>query len=952
MNITLNGNTTTLAVNRHLGMAKSYLNTTMERLSTGLRINKASDDAANLNLTKSVDSHISNARIFQDNAQNAMNLLDIAEGDMAEMQESLQRLRELAIQGLNDVYSASELAAIKQEVDELALGIEQIAKSSSFSDKKLLDGSTNDVVIQVSDDFNISTSNINLNPILEELDFVDVLTEKEQLYFLNMVPGGTYYAEFDDRLYEITNSSTEPRSLIYRYEENLGDLDRSIEFIQGNDGVSASLYGEYENDHVQLGSGEMVVDVAAGDTAHVRVGNRVFDLTNSSGTSNSVVFETAGSTINILSGDGIAGSYEYDTSAYTNLSLGDYALDFAAGETKHVEFAGRLYELQNTSASSQTFVYDNSGGLSSVVGGASINITDMGAMTNEVVMSGTEKYVELTAGQAEYFEDGGNIYRLQNTTGDAQSVILDAANNVLNTTGTVSRTLMSSAANGDVSAMTNPYAMQVQSGQTYYIKSADNTTLHELTATQSGVALIDFDGDNIVGFDGANLTHNIITGTSFSDVTPDGANRFTINLSANSQEYVTIGNEVYELDNSGHGPQSVEYRYNSAAQTVTDISGGGTNGTFIDILDTPNSIGANDIFVENLAAGATTYIEVGSDIFEITNTGGAAQGFTFDYNAGAHTLTPTIAGSVTATAMDLATTNSVDAGDIMLNLNAGQTQHITVAGNTFDVQNTLGSAQTVLLSENSGNLNIDSGSALNITKYTDMDAGTALNGGNFYVDLNAGQTKYISRGGELFEVQNTTGDSKIAVFSQTGATLNNIETSNVNASSMGAETAEYVTNASDYYIELNSNEQKWVNINGAAFELNNNVGVNQTEVLRTTGSTITNEINPNVNQMNIPISNLDDYNQLLIKVDWAMKTLQERRTELGSKMHALEASIFRSSNREINLLASNSLLRDADIAKESVDLTKNQILQKTASAMFSQAKNINRDVSLVLLSGF
>lgn len=938
-------------LHRHIEVTSLKLNESMERLTTGLKMNKASDDAANLGLVKSFDAHISNARAYQRNAQDAMNLLNIAESDMSEIQENLQRMRTLAIKGMNDVYSANELAALKNEVDQIALEIEQITKSSSFSGMKLLDGSVSALTIQVADDYIISSSNIDLTAILDELDFVDVLTEKEDLYFLNMASGGTYYAEFDDRLYEITNSSSDTRNLIYRYEENLGDLDSSIEFIQDNLGVSAAMYGEYENDHVQLGSGEMAVNVPAGSSTNVRVGNRVFSLTNTSGVDNTAVFETPGTAINVLSGVGISGSFEYTTSSYTTLSAGRYALDFNAGETKHIEFSGNLYELQNTSGASQTLVFDSTAGLTEVAGGTDINVSNLGSMTAETVLGGSEKYMELAGSETQYFEDGGTIYRVSNNTTAPQTVILNASNNILNTTGTASIAAMPSASNGDVSAMANPNTLQVQSGQTYYLKSSDNTTLHTLTATQSGVALIDFDGDNVVGLDGANLNHNTITGTSFSDVTPDGLQQFTVNLGANSVESVTIGNEIYQLDNTGNGAQSVTYQYSSGAKTVVDISAGGTVGNFIDTLDTLNAIGANDVFVENLGAGATTFLEVGSDIFQVTNTG-ATQGFTFSYNAGAHTLTPSIAGSVVSSAVNSGAVSSVDAGDIKLDLAVGQTQHVTVGGDTFSVENNLGTNQSVLLSYSAGNLNIDSGSALNITNHNDMDVPTSVDSSNFYIDLNAGQTKYITRGNELFEITNTTGDSKIAVFSQSGNVLNPIETSGVNVTSRGSETAEYVTNANDYYIELDANETKWVNINGSAFELTNSTGSAQTELLRTIGTNVVNELNSNVSQTNIPLSNLDDYDQLLVKVDWAMRTLEERRTELGSKSQALESVIDRNEIRENSLVASNSLLRDADIAYESAQVAKNQVLQQASASLFTQVNKLSGDMALTILSTF
>ena len=149
MSLTVNTNMSAMIAQRSLFGANSEVSTSMQRLSTGLRINSAGDDAAGLSLSKKLSSQISAADMAKTNAQTSINMIQTAESDLSVIQDNLQRMRDLSVQAANGVYSTSERKMLSAEYNTRAAEIDRIAQSSSFSDRKLLDGSFTSMAIQV-----------------------------------------------------------------------------------------------------------------------------------------------------------------------------------------------------------------------------------------------------------------------------------------------------------------------------------------------------------------------------------------------------------------------------------------------------------------------------------------------------------------------------------------------------------------------------------------------------------------------------------------------------------------------------------------------------------------------------------------------------------------------------------------------------------------------------------
>ncbi|NCB53319.1 MAG: flagellin, partial [Clostridia bacterium] len=125
-----------------LGVSESELQKSIRRLSSGLRINSAADDAAGLGISEKMRAQIKGLDQANRNAQDGISMIQTAEGALSESQSLLQRMRELSVQAANDTLTSSDRQHIQREVDQLTEELGRIASTTQFNKKKLLDGSS------------------------------------------------------------------------------------------------------------------------------------------------------------------------------------------------------------------------------------------------------------------------------------------------------------------------------------------------------------------------------------------------------------------------------------------------------------------------------------------------------------------------------------------------------------------------------------------------------------------------------------------------------------------------------------------------------------------------------------------------------------------------------------------------------------------------------------------
>ncbi|AMR51888.1 flagellin protein [Bacillus velezensis UCMB5036] len=145
----INHNIAALNTSRQLNAGSNSAAKNMEKLSSGLRINRAGDDAAGLAISEKMRSQIRGLDMASKNAQDGISLIQTSEGALNETHSILQRMSELATQAANDTNTDSDRSELQKEMDQLASEVTRISTDTEFNTKKLLDGTAKDLTFQI-----------------------------------------------------------------------------------------------------------------------------------------------------------------------------------------------------------------------------------------------------------------------------------------------------------------------------------------------------------------------------------------------------------------------------------------------------------------------------------------------------------------------------------------------------------------------------------------------------------------------------------------------------------------------------------------------------------------------------------------------------------------------------------------------------------------------------------
>jgi len=243
MSIIVNNNIASLIAQRNLATNQSNLAKSIERLSSGYRINRASDDAAGLSISENLRGQIRGNKQAINNIQDGINLLQIAESSLSVINENIQRIRELCIQAANDTNSSVEKGAILCEVNARLADIDRIAKATKFNNIHLLDG-TQTVVLQIGADSELSTNTISIqNSVLARATVSSIGTTASANGLTLNATGSTwtsskirgYINVLDAALSDITTRRSNLGAYQNRLESALDNLNVMTENIQNSE---------------------------------------------------------------------------------------------------------------------------------------------------------------------------------------------------------------------------------------------------------------------------------------------------------------------------------------------------------------------------------------------------------------------------------------------------------------------------------------------------------------------------------------------------------------------------------------------------------------------------------------------------------------------------------------------------------------------------------------------
>ena len=229
MALTINTNLGSLIVQRNLADATAALNQSIERMTTGFKINSAGDDAAGYAVATKMDTQLSSISVAQDNVAIGSSLLSTAESNYDLIVTHLQRIRDLTEEAANGTYGQDSIDAIKAEVTARWAEIDRISDSTEFNGIKLLDGSAGAINLQIGID-STANSQLALDAALFDDASAQELTGVAQNTFLGyFTVGGTNYDDalnaIDDALDEVTSRQTNIGAIQNRLDSAADALD-------------------------------------------------------------------------------------------------------------------------------------------------------------------------------------------------------------------------------------------------------------------------------------------------------------------------------------------------------------------------------------------------------------------------------------------------------------------------------------------------------------------------------------------------------------------------------------------------------------------------------------------------------------------------------------------------------------------------------------------------------
>lgn len=225
-------NMTALNANRQLGITNTNLSRSTEKLSSGYRINRASDDAAGLSISEKMRGQIRGLKQASTNAQDGQSLIQTAEGAMNEIHSVLQRMRELVVQAKNDTYLSEDRAKIQAEMQQLESEITRIATQTQFNKMNLLNGSYKSKQIQVgaNDEQTISISITTMTAKKLGVDKIHSAVSKAKGSDI-----GKQLTKIDEAITAVSEKRSDLGAISNRLDHTIANADNMAENLQSSE---------------------------------------------------------------------------------------------------------------------------------------------------------------------------------------------------------------------------------------------------------------------------------------------------------------------------------------------------------------------------------------------------------------------------------------------------------------------------------------------------------------------------------------------------------------------------------------------------------------------------------------------------------------------------------------------------------------------------------------------
>ena len=233
MGLRINTNTDAFNSYRNLSVTQGQMSKSLEKLSSGFRINRAADDAAGLAISEGLRSQVGGLKQAVRNAQDGISVVQTAEGALTEVHSILQRVRDLSVQAGNDSNSADARANIKTEIDSLGDELTRIGNSTNFNGTKLLDGSASALTFQVGASDQASESQVVVD--LSSADVTAIGTAVKALDVSDAANSLTSLTAVDTQIKNVSTERAKLGAVQNRFEHTINSLNVAVENLSASE---------------------------------------------------------------------------------------------------------------------------------------------------------------------------------------------------------------------------------------------------------------------------------------------------------------------------------------------------------------------------------------------------------------------------------------------------------------------------------------------------------------------------------------------------------------------------------------------------------------------------------------------------------------------------------------------------------------------------------------------
>ncbi len=1004
----INTNMSALQAQANMKEQNDSMNDAMARLSSGLRINSAADDAAGSAIASKMEAQVRSLDVAIRNSYDAISMTQTAEGALGEMENILQRVRELSVQAANSTLSVTDRSMIQSEVDALVKEIDAIASNTHFNNVKLLDGSNSEVSFQIgikaTDSLKVSLQNSDSTSLgLSGSTGVASLTssrmEKTTYNTASIAASDVKINGFD------AFASAFAENLSATTTNTAKTIADKINLNTGVHGANANAFNTFTSDAMGTFNMEAAFTI---NGESVSLANSYSDLVSNineavSGVNaalnadNSITLSnTTGADI-VINGGATVG---FTSSAQTftgfielnNLDGSEVTIEAGSVKNGYTGGAGTLADLQglgfNEFSTGGVLETDTVSGTALTANELKINDIFIGESTtgaaNNIAAAINEKTAEhgVTADAENEIELTFNYNAGPSTSTDfkinGQAIDLTSASSAANVV-----TAVNAANVGDIRASANSdgtVKLSSDSGVDIVVANSDNDMLISAKDIH-GNSLVDGFSNGVFDLDGLVAAHTVTTvasqeiDVSASSLLNEVVNSravITYNAAAEYADSTSEGIVVRGTDSTGTAiSETILHKNGTAAigdqifgttifHTVTSVTNTSTTplaGGTIDIglagsevksnlhsVTSAESAGAISLNGSLASSDINGFIKI-TQAQNVTQTF-AVEGVGFNGEALTETITVGAATNTTATSKELyRSVTSITAG--------GTTAATLDIGVTTVSEKAL---HSVAAATAAGTLTLVSGGQ---ETYKEN-----LGGAKIIIDGKGGN--YSSTAAVKFTV---TGTDQFGATQTEDITLDKV-TGNVHGSKIFNSVTSIVTDkvlqAAGVDIGIVKTGDRLESKGNMTLSNGDNspikieaVGDDDTDGIKSGGvsDTILQKLGVKnqsqsfeVSGQGVSVSTEAQANSSLAKIDSALDQLSLFRSSFGAVENRIDASINNATTLKINTEAAKSRIQDADFAAETSKMTKSQILSQAATSMLAQA-NASKQNLLALLQG-